>query len=356
MATEDEDTKTPRFGVTPSIAGAAAFEGLPHVLSAVLGDAPMGLARMVESGVPIEAPFGTPLSQLAEFTRAEAKAIADFARARGVTVPIVSSQGMPTAFVDEYDPVRKMFRKILGKPTGTFTPHIRLGQSSIPQAFHEIGHASPIAGSHDLRRVFQALGSTIGGGSTFGHLLRGAIAMSGAVAPTEDSSAVHRFVADNAPALVGATLMPELIDEARASIHAIRGAGKSGYGAMRAVKELVPYFGTYLGAAAAPVLATIVARRVMDAMRGEHGRKAEDEKTAAASAMIKAPGALRSSASSAWHMGTSTPKPKSIGPGKVGGLAKERAQAKPPSKTAFYKDMLESLYNPARGSRLATPG
>lgn len=353
------------LGVSPALAAAAAFEGLPRVLSPVLGDAPHGLAKLLMSGKPIESDIGTPLKRLSEFTRAEAQDVADFARKSGVTLPIVAAgPGFESGYMlDQPGPIRRLLMRIVGENPGEVTPHIGLSRASVPQAFHEIGHASPIAGSHDLRRALQSLGKTLGTGSSIGHMVRAGLASSTVLPPTDGGSSVHRFLFDNAPALVAATTAPELIEEARASYKALQGLRQSGYGTGRAVAELAPAFGTYLAAAAAPVLATILAKRLVAALRGaakqrqEERAEALEEKVgaAAAGAEVKAPGALRSSASSAWHMGTNPPKPKSIGPGQIGTPAKERAQAKPPSKTAFYKDMLQSLYNPTRGSRLATP-
>lgn len=361
---DDRDQEEQGLGVTPALAAAAVFEGLPRVISPLTGDVPHGLAKLLMSGVPLDDDTGTPLKRLSKFTRAEAEAITDFARKSGVTVPIIAGgPGFESGyFMDRPGPLRSLLMRIAGEPVGDVTPHIGLTRSSVPQAFHEIGHASPIAGSHDLRRILQSMGKTLGTGATIGHLVRAGLAANTIVEPQEGES-VRRFVYDHAPALVAATTLPELAEEARASYKALQGARHSGYGTMRALKELAPSFGTYVAAAAAPVLATILAKRLVEALREGSAAKrrlaeteTEEEKLGAAApgAEVKAPGALRSSASSAWHMGTGVPKPKTIGPGQVGGQAKGRAQAKPPSKTSFYKDMVESLYNPARGSRLAT--
>ena len=63
---------------------------------------------------------------------------------------------------------------------------------------------------------------------------------------------------------------------------------------------------------------------------------------------------LRSHASVAWHMGASPPKPKSIKPNlKIGEPARETHKAMPPSKKAFFRDM---VLDPMRGNRLAVKG
>jgi hypothetical protein len=365
MADERDDVDVQReLGIPPALAAAAAFEGLPRVLSPVISDAPHGLAKALMTGVPIEAATGTPLGRLSEFTRAEAKAIAAYAKRQGVTVPIIAAgPGFESGyFMDRPGMLRRLLMRVAGEPVGDVVPHIGLSRSSVPQALHEIAHASPIASSHDLRRALQSMGKTLGTGSVIGHLVRGGIAATTVAAPEKDSG-LHKFLFDNAPALVAATTVPELAEEARASIKALRGSRASGISTVRALAELAPSFGTYLAAAAAPVFATILAKRLVAALRDAAAQKrdartAELEAKVASTApggVVKAPGILRSSASSAWRMGVNPPKPKTIGPGAVGTPAKGRAPAPPPSKTSFYKDLLQSLYTPGRGSRLATP-
>lgn len=69
---------------------------------------------------------------------------------------------------------------------------------------------------------------------------------------------------------------------------------------------------------------------------------------------VKSPGILRTTASSAWKIGGTPAKPKSIKPNtRLGSDAKTRAAVKPPSNRAYHKDALESLYNPQRGYRLS---
>lgn len=351
--------------VEPALAGAAVYQGLPIIAGPVLSDLPHTLATLVASGNKIDAPMGTPLSRIAEFTRAEVDAIKGFARQQGVTIPIVAGGpgGEGAMMVDNAGPLRKLLLRITGElPAGTpdVVPHIALNQASVPHALHEIGHASPIAGSDRLRRIFQGLGKAIGQGSMTGNVLRAAIAGNVFAPPDENASGVRRFVYDQAPALVGATMVPELLEEGRASLKALRGARQFGPGIGRTLLELVPAYGTYVAGAAAPVLATILAKRIVQALRKRNASPtaAPEEKNASAApgAEVKAPGVLRASAASAWKIGENPPKPKTIGPNSnIGSSAAGRAPAKPPSKTAYYKDMLDTLYNPQRGSRLATP-
>ena len=352
MSDEDERSDE-RPSVSPMLAGMAAYEGLPILAAPLLGDVPYGLAKLVMSGEPIQAKYNTPISQLAEFSRSEARAIRDFAERQGVTLPIVAAgPGRDSGYMyDPAKPIQRLIDRLSGESSRP--PHIGLASSSVPHAMHEIGHATPLAGSDTLRRTFQSLGNVLSQGSMIGNLIRSGLVANALIPPGEDASDTRRFLYENAPAAVGATLLPELAEEGRASYHAIRGAGKYGPGVLRTVAELTPAFGTYLAAAAAPIIATVLAKRIAEALR----HRGETPKTAApmAGAEVKAPGLLRTGASSAWHIGESPPKPKTISPAaRIGTEGRERAAAKPPSKTSFYKDLLESLYNPQRGSRLAT--
>lgn len=353
---DDEDTDDSP-SVPPALAGAAVYEGVPIVMAPMLSDIPHAVATMAMSGDPIDASFGTPLSRIAEFTRSEVNTLQNFARQQGVDVPMVAAgKGLDSGyFIDRQGPIRRLLASITGDAAeaGEVVPHIALSTSSMPHAMHEIGHASPILGSDELRRNFQALGRTMGQGSLIGNLVRAAIAGNALMPPGQDASTVRQFAYNNAPALVGATMVPELLEEGRASLKAIQGAREHGTGVLRTIAELTPAFGTYVASAAAPVIATIIAKHVANVLRGA----GDKEKTAAPmpGAEVKAPGALRASASSAWNIGQNPPKPKTIGPKPMGSDASGRATAKPPSKTSFYKDMLSSLYNPGRGSRLATP-
>ncbi len=358
MSDDEEDRQ--RSPIPAALAGTAIYEGLPIVAAPLLSDVPHGLATMVMSGEPIESEFGTPISRLAEFTRSEVNAIQDFARQQGVSVPIMAAgPGLESGyFIDHQGPLRRLMSRVTGDAEGAadVVPHIALSQGSVPHALHEIGHASPIAGSDQLRHTFQGIARMLGQGSGIGNVLRGVIAGNVIAPPGDDASPMRQFAYNNAPALVGATMVPELIEEGRASLKALQGSREFGPGILRTLAELAPAFGTYVASAAAPVLATILAKHVVTALRGAAANEATKTAAAAAGAEVKAPGALRASASSAWQVGMNPPKPKTIEPNaRIGDAASGRATAKPPSKTSYYKDMLGSLYNPARGSRLATP-
>jgi hypothetical protein len=370
----DDETNTGAFerdrelkkelGVSPALAGAAAYEGIPMVTRHLLHDVPIGLSGLLASGGELAAEPGTPLKQIAEFTRAEVKAMQNFARESGVKVPIVAGlepslrKAKVGYFMDPDLPslkLRRLIDRLIGgAPEALHGSHVGLARASVPHALHEIGHAAPILGSHKARQIVQDVGSLMGRGLP-GTLSRYALVGNVLAPPDEDASGARQFAYEHAPALVGATFLPELAEEMRASGRAIAGARRHGVGTLKAIKELAPAFGTYAAAAAAPVLATLIAKNLVKAL---HERGEEKQAAARAGAEVKAPGALRRSATAAWHIGGRTPpKPKTIKPdSRLDATARGRSQANPPSNRAYYKDLLESLYNPQRGFRLATVG
>lgn len=353
--TRDRDIKK-ETGVSPALAGAAVYQGLPMVTRHLSRDIPNGLTNLLSNGKPISTPGGFPLGWIAEFSRKEVDIIRSFAKEQNVKIPIVASllENMKgeraSYFADQdfiSDKISDAVRRMMGKkPVPKGIAHIGLGSTSLPTAFHEIGHASPVGKSHLARKILQESGGLLSQGLP-GNLVRGGIAAQVLSPIDEDSSTARRFAYNHAPALVGATFLPELAEEARATTKAVRGARRHGIGIGTTLKELLPAISTYAAPAIASVVATMLAKKVVEAL---HART--EEKTAG----IKAPGILRTGASSAWHIGGKTPpKPKSIKPntGDLGGSAKTRAPAKPPSNKAYHKDMLASLYNPGRGSRLS---
>jgi hypothetical protein len=337
-----------------ALAGAAAYAKTPSVLEPVTQPLQDVLERRV-TGVPIKAKMGTPLEQLAEFTRREAETIKAFAAERGVTAPIVAAGPKePMSFFAQerggLDALYDDWKKRTGpKPVS----HIGLTRTSVPQAFHEIGHAAPIAGSHGARRGFQSVVGHMGKGSRFGTALRGLLLANVLVPPGLKSGELRHKAYEYAPHIMGASVAPGLIEEARASTQAIMGAKKHGVGAQKAMRELLPAFATHAAKAVTPVLAVLVAKKLVQLL----GKGAEKKAAAIPAAAPKAPGALRVPASAAWYPAASPPKPKSIRPSRNPALrAKETPVAKPSSKTAFYRDMIESLHNPGRGARITKAG
>jgi len=313
----------------------------------------------------------TPLEEIASFTRKEVQDLTAFAASKGVTAKIMAGgpqlagnayyykgdprlssivDSGPAAMAAASESLRK--RGIVGGPM----EHIGIGSSSTPMVMHEIGHATPILGSTKLRDAFNALANLSGG--LPGNAVR-ALLMANAIAqPGEDESGARAFARDHAAALIAGSSAPHLLEEARATGHALRGARQFGPGVSATARELVPAFGTYAARAAAPVLATLIAQRLMEFLRS---RKTEEqaEKQAAPTAgkEVQSPGILRASASSAWHTGLSAPKPKTTKPNtNPSARAKDTPTAKPPSKTAYYTDTIKSLNNPQRGFRGAKPG
>jgi len=371
MATEDSILERDKevkksLGVSPAFVGAAAYEGLPRIMSPVLRSAPLGLGELLASGKTITSDADTPLRKITEFTRAEVKAIQNFAAESGVKAPIVAGldpemRKLKSGYFyggESYGgKLSRIAQGLLGKKDipAPAKSHIGLATTSVPQAFHEIGHASNIRGSRTARNIAHELGGHLSDGMA-GKAIRYGLAGQVLAPPGEDSSDARKTLYNYAPALVGATYIPELAEELRASSRAVRGARKHGVGALKALAELVPAFGTYAGHAAGPVLATLLAKKIVQALHAK--REAQQEKTSAAKVKSesapKASGILRSTANAAWKVGGETPpKPKSIKPNthELGDPAKTRMAAKPPSNKAYHKDMLESLYNPSRGFR-----
>jgi hypothetical protein len=358
-----------RYGIAPVTLGSLAYLGTPVYLSPLQMIANT-LEEGARSGVAIESAPGTKLKNIAEFTDDEVKQIAAFAKRQGVKVPILAAhphfQG--NAYFQSKPSLMERVIRRFAKPEDVAKldkalppkPHIGLGQSSVPTALHEIGHATSLPGgaatnaiSREMRRtIFHPHMQTIGSALLAANLLS---------RPDEDSSEVRQFAYEHAPALTAAMQVPGLAEEARASYHAIRGARDVGVSTGQVIKELAPAFGTYVAKAAIPVLAIMLAKKVMEALhrQGEEIQQAEEaapaeEKQAMAGAEVKAPGLLRNAASAAWRMGSSAPKAKTTVPGGPAARARSNPVAKPPSKNAFYRDMLESLYNPQRGARLTT--
>jgi len=211
-------------------------------------------------------------------------------------------------------------------------------------------------GSTALRKIMHDASSSLGLKGGAGILARMGLAANVLAPPGEDSGRAREFLYNNAPALVGATMLPELVEEGRASIHAIRGAKKYGPGTLKAIKELAPAFGTYAAAAVAPILATMIAKNLVKAMN----RRAEgEEKTGAAAAgtEVKASGRLRSSASASRWLGTPYAKPKTTKPNQnPAARADETPKANPVSNTAYLKDTVQSMNDPQRGFRIAVQG
>jgi hypothetical protein len=359
---KDSEVKK-KTGMSPAMVGASVFEGAPRITEPLLAGAPLALMHLADRAPRIKGEVRS-LEEIAQFTRKEVKAIKEFAANSGVSVPILG----PTKYT-YFDPGIKGWSemavdkgaKLLGKksPIPKSMPHIGLSHTSLPGAFHEIGHASPIRGSEKLRNIsLRAYGASRG---PIGGISRRAIIGSTLLPPGEDSSRVRKMVYDNAPALVGATLAPALIEELRASAKALSGHRKAGLGTVKALASLAPAFGTYAGSAAATVMAAVLAKKIVKAMHDKHESEVEQEKTSAAipGAGPKSSGALRELAASAWKIGGRTPpgsKSTKTNTYRLEAPAKVVATANPPSNKEYHKDLLKTLYNPGRGFRQAVVG
>jgi hypothetical protein len=180
---------------------------------------------------------------------------------------------------------------------------------------HEVGHTvrSPISTAALISRhpLLRALG--MGGG------------VAAALSDEEGLQAV-------APAISVAPHIPELAEEARASLHGARAirATEGATAALKALGRLTPAFMTYLAAALPALAAPYVAKGIK-----EHVKKKRAEKTA--QALPKATGKTIVTARQRWA--APTPKPKSSKPGK----AKSMPPAQPPSKRKFFTDLQKQM-------------
>lgn len=180
---------------------------------------------------------------------------------------------------------------------------------------HEIGHTvkSPIATTALLARHPLLKALSTGGG------------VAAALSDIESLEAA-------APIISIAPHIPELAEEARASIHGARAirATEGSMAALKALSRLTPAFITYLVGALPALAAPYVAKGIK-----EHIKKKRREKTAAA--LPKATGRTITTARQRWA--APAPKPKTSRPEK----AKSVPPAKPPSKRKFFTDMQKQL-------------
>lgn len=260
VAVGDDAKRDRRTQSAPAAAKALALLG-PAALRPLLAAGPYRLFRHFESGQRLPTvQYGEPIAESSTFTADELRRVGDFARAQKVNVPIRA--GAHSAHLPD-SPLTRGLRKIVAKAEtqpevapfrAALEPHIELSSTSVPVAMHEIGHATrPTLG--------QAWRGFVDSRNLLG-LARPFIALKALTPPDEDSSATKKFVYNHAPALMAATSLPTLLEEGRASMHALRGAREFGPGVAQALKELVPAYGTYVGAAAAPALAVALAQRL----------------------------------------------------------------------------------------------
>lgn len=341
-----------------ALAGGAAYAKMPDILAPIT-KLPLDILESRRTGVPIAAELGTPLEQLAEFTRQEANTLKAFAAEQGVKVPIVAAGPEDLGrsyFAQERGGVHSLYDKLRGRTVKSPVSYIGLGQSSMPSAMHEIGHASPILGSHSARRGFQSILGPLGHTTPAMKGLRAALLANVLMPPkekirgTEGALGKARHAAyEHAPAVVAATVAPQLLEEARASMHALRGAQRHGIGTEKALRELVPAFASHAAKAVTPVLAILVAKKLSQFLGGT------EKTSAAAPAPPKPEKQLKKPPSTAWPSMGSAPKPKTDRPStSPSHHAKGRAPAKPRLPTKFYSDMMKQLRG--GGARIATKG
>jgi hypothetical protein len=309
--------------------GLGAYMGTKHAIKPITS-IPGRKYDALAAKRPMTSPAKTQLQSLAEFTRAEVDAIQNFAKKQGVKAPILSAgPGAATSYVES---------------RGGKIDHVGLGRASVPSAMHEIGHATPILGSSKLRNAsFTASGMSRGAP---GAILRGLLAANILRGKQEEGGAIENAAYDYAPALMGASYAPMLLEEARATAHAVKGGRALGKG-METLKDLAPGYGTYAAKALTPILAALVAKKVVEAIRGIGNEKK-------AAAQVRASGLLQKSMGESWRMHPSAAGSKTTRPTTA---SSPRAQAttklRPRSNVTYHKDTIKSFHNPQRGFRIA---
>ena len=217
---------------------------------------------------------------------------------------------------------------------------------SAPVVMHEIGHGSePLLGDTWRRLVFASRGSD-GGGVSGVDAIRAGILLGALHEPGEHR--VPKFIHAHAPMLAGLTYLPLLVEEARATGSALRGAYK--LHRMAGVKEVIRDMGPAYASYAIPALATMGGIAAARAVAGRIREKMDSKKTAAAEPKMQ--GQLRLSATQANMAPVGQVKPKSTParPGSRAGNFTGIPAAKPPSLTKYYRDFTKSL-TPGRGIR-----
>lgn len=209
---------------------------------------------------------------------------------------------------------------------GYHFPEIWAESKNIPAIAHEMGHT--------IRSPISAV-------SMASPAIRAVTLLGGLGAALSESERAQEL----APYIAGAGTVPTLLEEGRASAHAIRAIRRAEgtKAALSAAGRLAPAFGTYAAGAIPAVLAPIVAKAVKEYMENR-----EQEKEAAEQPKpvpLKTEGKLRASPSRAWA--TEGPKPKTSKPGKV-----KSTKINLPSKRKFYRDMQRQM-SPGKGQRLA---
>lgn len=238
------------------------------------------------------------------------------------SVPIYAAEidsALSPQVIDLVEKLRAL--KVPGVPQGAkVSPYITAGSDGLAGLAHEIGHTvkSPIVAASFISQnpIVKMLG--LGAG------------MSAMMSDNETMQAV-------APIISSAPHIPQLMEEARASTHAVRGihATKGLAEAARAGARLTPAFLTYVAGALPALFAPYVAKAVKEYINSDPkpSMSSEPEKSAADQGyQPKATNKLKQTARVAWA--PPAPKPQVSKIGKPG-----IDPAPPPSKAKFYRDM-----------------
>lgn len=275
--------------------------------------------------IPLAALTELGIEPYSEFTHGGSLDIGTALKARRIRkamgapyVPIIRgaehSTFTPQA-ADAMNWLAERFPNLFGFPF--YSPEIIAESKNIPAIAHEMGHT---------------IRSPIGALSMGSPIIRAAALLGGLGAALSEEESTQEI----APYIAGAGTLPTLLEEGRASAHAIRGIKRAEglKAALSATGRLAPAFGTYAAGAIPTILAPIVATAVKKYMEKE-GAKIE----------LKTEGKLTAPPERVWA--TPGPRPKTSKVGKA-----KSTHIKVPTKTKFYRDMERQL-TPGSGKRLS---
>lgn len=283
-------------------------------------------------------------------------------RERGVSAPVIGGPSSHFATGTEnagyFARIMRALARRLGEDVASRPPHIMVDAIGDPAVLlHEAGHATPISNSKVVRNLWmdaQHLGRA-------GLIRNVATAMAAAPVlvrePTEESGTAEQLAYKGAPWLVAAMQAPTLAEEGRAWGHALADMRRHGMLTPRRALNAAGSFGTYLAGAAAPVIGTLVARELAKRLWKQRDEEQAEKTAFVAGKEIQAPGSLKKPAEEAWRVGGNPPKPKTTPPVSAGrsARAKSNPPATPPSNAPYFKDVMKSLADPARGHRITLP-
>jgi hypothetical protein len=321
--TEETDSRKARL--------IGALAGLGIGSTTLQGYAQHPLADLIELGIQSYPEMSHDLPLWAE-DYASAKRIKAYQRALGAErVPAVVSGHHGTLtpesieFIERHPMLTGASKSDVAEIAG-HGPRIFVRSPNPGAMAHEVGHTvrSPIHRASIVAR----------------HPLLRALGIGGGVAAALSD---HEGVQGAAPFISVAPHIPELAEEARASLHGTRAvrATEGSAAALKALARMTPGFMTYLAAALPALAAPYVAKGIREYVQREgKGKGKKAEKTAAKIKIPKPPKATgRNILTARQRWLTPAVKPKATKPGKKSHMP----VAKPPSKAKFYADMRKQM-------------